>query len=72
MTDGGLAALRALADGTPRTIAEVASLTRICQRKTRGALAGSLVAGLVEEEITDARRYRITESGLEALAEWPA
>jgi DNA-binding PadR family transcriptional regulator len=44
---------------------------------TAGGLAalravGSLVAGLVEEEITDARRYRITESGLEALADWPA
>lgn len=64
--------LRALSDGAARTIPEIAEITRICQRKTRGALAGSIVAGLVVEETTDARRFRITEAGLEALAEWPA
>lgn len=64
MTDGGRSVLRALSDGAARTISEVAVLVSLCERKTRGALVGSLVAGLVEEEITDARRYRITEAGL--------
>jgi len=69
MTDGGLRVLRALADGEARTASEIAPLARMCERKTRGALSGALVGGLVEEEISDARRFRITEAGLEALAE---
>ena len=72
MTDGGLRVLRALRDGEERTIPEIAPLARMCQRKTRGALLGALVGGLVEEAVSDARRFRISEAGLEALAECDA
>ena len=69
MTDGGLAVLRVLAEGEARTASEIGSLAGMCERKTRGSLVGCLVGGLVEEEISDARRWRITEQGLALLAE---
>ena len=71
MTEGGIAVLRALRDGEARTVSEIASRSTICERKTRGALTGALVAGLVEQTITDARRFSISEAGLAEILDLP-
>lgn len=69
MTESGFRVLSAIRDGEAKTIPEIAALARVCERKTRSALVGCIMSGLVDEEISDARRYRITGLGLRALSE---
>ena len=69
MTARGLLVLRSLRDGGAKTAAEIASLAGVCERKTRAALVGAFAGGLVVEQVSDARRWAITEAGLEVLSD---
>lgn len=71
MTDAGLAVLRVLAGG-PASVTDISRVTKICGRKTRGALRGACVAGLVTppDIVNDDYRWHITASGRDEVERW--
>lgn len=77
MTDGGIKVLTALRTepDTAWPISRLARAAGICRKKTRAAVMGSLLSGLVVEDTPDSigintnppPHYRITEAGLQSL-----
>jgi hypothetical protein len=68
MTEAGMRLLQVLADGEPRTVRQLATATRRCQRLTRATTQGCVVAGLCEI-VPDASpvAVRITAEGQAAI-----
>ena len=76
MTSGAIRIFQEMTDGEAWTVQLLSRATRICRRKVRGTLLGSLMSGLVEDA-TPANigtnnnpppHYRITELGRTELA----
>lgn len=74
MTAAGLRVLGGLADGESHMVAGLAADVQLCQRKTRGALNGCVVAGLATRRLVDragstlsSMVFQITPAGTEAL-----
>lgn len=68
MTESGRRILQALADGEWWTMAQLAKEIHQCGRKTKAAVSGCQVAGLVIAEVTTyPAQFQITQAGRDAL-----